>query len=40
MVRPLTDDRQLTASELAKVRQFKSGDDWESLCESLRPYTT
>jgi hypothetical protein len=33
----LTDHRALTASELAKVRQYKPGDDWLRLCESIRP---
>jgi hypothetical protein len=32
----LTDDRVLTAAELAKVHQYKHGDNWLSLCSSLR----
>jgi hypothetical protein len=32
----LTDARPLTADELAKVRQFKPGDDWLALCNTLR----
>jgi hypothetical protein len=32
----LTDSRPLTADELARVRQFKSGDDWLALCATLR----
>lgn len=32
----LTDPRRLTAAELARVRQYKPGDDWLSLVKSLR----
>jgi hypothetical protein len=32
----LTDPRVLTAAELARVRQYKTGDDWLSLVKSLR----
>jgi hypothetical protein len=36
----LWNPRLLTASELAKVRQYKPGDDWLRLCESIRrPWT-
>jgi len=33
----LTNPRLLTAAELARVRQYKPGDDWLGLVESLRP---
>jgi hypothetical protein len=32
----LTDPRALTAAALARVRQYKRGDDWQSLVKSLR----
>ena len=33
----LTHPRMLTAAELARVHQYKPGDDWLSLVKSLRP---
>jgi hypothetical protein len=32
----LTDDRPLTAADLAKVLGFKPGDDWLGLCSTIR----